>query len=167
MVKAVFDTTVLVSAFLRRVQGGASFEVLRLVQDGAVELFTSDEMLEEAADALIRRHIRRRYQYPDAAAIDFCKGIAQLAVIVSELPEVRIVRDPEDDMIIACAIAAGAEYIVTRDKDLLSLGNARIRSSRSSVKHRSKQKLLYRGRSNLLGSGCSHFARPARKTVYR
>ena len=36
-------------------------------------------------------------------------------------PLAGIVRDPNDDMIVACALATGAEYIVTRDNDLLSL----------------------------------------------
>lgn len=30
-------------------------------------------------------------------------------------------RDPDDDQVIACAIAADADLIVTRDKDLLTL----------------------------------------------
>ena len=37
-------------------------------------------------------------------------------------PIAGVVRDPNDDMVIACALKAGANYIVTRDKDLLSLG---------------------------------------------
>ena len=45
------------------------------------------------------------------------------ASLVTDLPPVTgVVRDPNDDMIVACALAAGADYIVTRDKDLLSLG---------------------------------------------
>jgi uncharacterized protein len=45
------------------------------------------------------------------------------ASIVTDLaPVTGVVRDPNDDMIVACALAAGADYIVTRDKDLLSLG---------------------------------------------
>ena len=31
-------------------------------------------------------------------------------------------RDPDDDKIVACAVAAGVEYLVSRDRDLLSLG---------------------------------------------
>jgi predicted nucleic acid-binding protein len=50
-----------------------------------------------------------------------------LAVIsfVPELPPVpgAMPRDPDDDKIVACALAAGAEYIESRDRDLLSLGN--------------------------------------------
>jgi predicted nucleic acid-binding protein len=33
-----------------------------------------------------------------------------------------VARDPDDDKIIACAAAAGAEYLVSRDRDLLTLG---------------------------------------------
>jgi uncharacterized protein (DUF4415 family) len=33
-----------------------------------------------------------------------------------------IVRDPNDDMILACAVATSASHVVTRDDDLLSLG---------------------------------------------
>jgi uncharacterized protein len=32
-------------------------------------------------------------------------------------------RDPDDDKIIACAVAAGAQYLVSRDRDLLSLAS--------------------------------------------
>ena len=43
-------------------------------------------------------------------------------VIVTDLPQiVGVVRDPNDDMVIACALAARADYVVIRDKDLLSL----------------------------------------------
>ncbi len=37
-------------------------------------------------------------------------------------PLTGIVRDPNDDMILACAVAAGASHVVTRDNDLLALG---------------------------------------------
>jgi predicted nucleic acid-binding protein len=42
--------------------------------------------------------------------------------VVTDVPEIRVVRDPNDDVILASAIAAGADYLVTRDKNLLSLG---------------------------------------------
>jgi len=41
---------------------------------------------------------------------------------VTDLPQVTaVIRDPNDDMVIATAVRAQATYIVTRDKDLLSL----------------------------------------------
>jgi uncharacterized protein len=88
------------------------------------EHYISDDILEELAEVLRRPgRNRRRYQYPDSAVVEFCQGLARFATMVSDVPEVRgVVRDPNDDKIIACALAAGAGYIVTRDKDLLSLG---------------------------------------------
>jgi predicted nucleic acid-binding protein len=54
---------------------------------------------------------------------DYLQGIRQAAVVVSDLPPLSgIVRDPNDDMILACAVAALASHVVTRDADLLSLG---------------------------------------------
>ena len=64
---------------------------------------------------------RRRYAYSDADVVAYCQELALLGMIVDDLPEVHVVRDPYDDVIVACAIAAGAMYLVTRDKDLLTL----------------------------------------------
>jgi putative PIN family toxin of toxin-antitoxin system len=68
-----------------------------------------------------RRH-RQRYHYPNEAASNFIEGLRVFARLVSDIPQVTIViRDPNDDMVIATAQRAQAAYIVTRDKDLLSL----------------------------------------------
>ena len=40
------------------------------------------------------------------------------------MPEISVIeRDPKDDMIVACAVAVSADYIVSRDKHLLDLGS--------------------------------------------
>lgn len=125
MVKAVLDTTVLVSAFLNPDREGVSYELLRCGEIGAFDLFISEEILQELQDALLnRKSIRRHYIYPDNRVLAYCQGLKRFATVVSNLPDASgvVVRDPSDDMIVACALAAGAEYIVTRDKDLLSLG---------------------------------------------
>jgi predicted nucleic acid-binding protein len=49
------------------------------------------------------------------------------ALVVVGLPA-RIpptVRDPDDDHVLACAVGAEAELIVSRDRDLLELGTFR------------------------------------------
>ena len=68
--------------------------------------------------------MKRRYQYSDSSIVEYRESLEKLAKLVREVSEVRgvVARDPDDDMIVACALAAGAHYIVTRDKDLLSLG---------------------------------------------
>jgi uncharacterized protein len=122
MAKAVLDTTVLVSALLNLNPGGVSYELLRFAKQGTFELYISDEILEETAETLRYPRLRERYAYSDADIIAYCQDLALVGTIVSDLPVVQVVRDPDDDKIIACAIAAGADYLVTRDMDLLSLG---------------------------------------------
>ena len=59
-----------------------------------------------------------------ANAIRTPTPIRQAALVVSDLPLLAgIVRDPNDDMILACVVAASASHVVSRDEDLLSLGN--------------------------------------------
>jgi predicted nucleic acid-binding protein len=50
--------------------------------------------------------------------------LLRLATIVDDPPPTpgAVPRDPDDDKIVACAVAADAEYLVTRDRDLLSIG---------------------------------------------
>jgi putative PIN family toxin of toxin-antitoxin system len=123
MASAVFDTTVLVSAFLRPQPGGPSFDLLRLAHEGAFELYLSNDILEETARVLLQSaRIRRRYAYPDDAVVEYCRALTGLAIVVTKVPTIRVVRDPNDDMILAAALAAKAEYLVTRDDDLRSLG---------------------------------------------
>ena len=55
-------------------------------------------------------------------AMRFCRLLRPGGHVASHLPEVTgVVRDPNDDMVIACALAASASYLVTRDPDLLTL----------------------------------------------
>ncbi|MGE0883179.1 MAG: putative toxin-antitoxin system toxin component, PIN family [Blastocatellales bacterium] len=69
-----------------------------------------------------REHLRRRYRYSDEEVAYSISGLRNFATIVNELPTIQIVRDPNDDFIIATAVKANAEYLVARDKDLLTLG---------------------------------------------
>ena len=123
MTKVVLDTPILVSAFLRPDPGGASIELLKLAMRGRFALFLSDGILEETARVLLRPgRMRDRYAYADEQVIEYCQDLGRLADVIETPPSVRVVRDPNDDMIIACALAAQAHYLVSRDKDLLVLG---------------------------------------------
>jgi uncharacterized protein len=122
MPSAVLDSTVLISAFLA--QRGVSNELLRYARKGAFLLCLSEEILTEAQGVLLddeRRH-RQRYHYPNEEAINFIDGLRIFAHLVTDLPQlIAVIRDPNDDMVVATAQRAQAAYIVTRDKDLLSL----------------------------------------------
>ncbi|HAS16860.1 MAG TPA: hypothetical protein DCR39_02975 [Nitrospiraceae bacterium] len=49
------------------------------------------------------------------------KGVSDVN-LVTKLPSIKtIINDPNDDMVVACAVKAKANYIVTRDDDMLIL----------------------------------------------
>jgi putative PIN family toxin of toxin-antitoxin system len=126
MRRVVFDTTILISAFITR-GGGLSHELLSLARDGKFQLVLSSAIILETWRKLLSgHHIRARYRYSDERAHRFCRGLLRIAdVLRSPQPIPGIVRDPGDEMILACAVAGQADVIVSRDKDLLSLDTFR------------------------------------------
>jgi putative PIN family toxin of toxin-antitoxin system len=121
MPSAVLDSTVLVSAFLT--PGGAADALLDQAKGGRFLCVLAEDIVAETVRVLLERpHIRQRYSYTDADVQAYAQGLRQAAFLVSALPSLSgIVRDPNDDMILACAAAASASHVVTRDPDLLSL----------------------------------------------
>jgi putative PIN family toxin of toxin-antitoxin system len=122
MPSVVVDTTVLISGFIT--PKGASAECLEATRAQGVTLCLSREIIEELRTRLLyRRRIRKAYQYADEDVHQYCLDLEAGCRLIADAPSVRVVeRDPNDDMIIACALEAGADHVVTRDKDLLSLG---------------------------------------------
>lgn len=125
MSRVVFDSTILISAFLR--PGGLSDELLELASTDQLQLVLSPEIIEESRQKLLgSSRIRRRYAYSDRDVALFCDELAVLGEIVRDLAALTgVVRDPGDDVILACAVKGQTAAVVTRDKDLLSLGSYR------------------------------------------
>jgi putative PIN family toxin of toxin-antitoxin system len=121
MPKIVCDSTVLVSAFLAT--DGTAARVLQAATAEVVQLALSPGIIAETRRVLLTyARIRRRYTYTDAEVHGFCRTLGTAFVLVTDLPPLAgVCRDPNDDMVVACAVAAQAQYLVTRDKDLLTL----------------------------------------------
>lgn len=120
MPRIVLDSTVLVSAFLTA--GGAAEAVIQRARDGGILVYASEAILEETRTVLAYPRLveRRRYTAPDVQV--FFARVRNAVLLVAPLPPFPTVcRDPNDDMVLACALAAEAQYLVTRDKDLLVL----------------------------------------------
>jgi predicted nucleic acid-binding protein len=77
MPKAVFDSTILVSAFLA--PRGISQALLKHAVRGAFELYLSEAILEETQEVLLtREHLRRHYVYTDGRPGNFASSSAGL-----------------------------------------------------------------------------------------
>jgi len=118
--RAVLDTNVVVSALL---WGGTPFKLLQAATEGDIELFTSPALLEELREVLARGHLTKRVARHQGSIDEAIGAYSELVAIVSPLATPRVVpNDADDDHVIAAAVAARAELLVTGDSDLLSLG---------------------------------------------
>jgi putative PIN family toxin of toxin-antitoxin system len=116
-VKIVFDANVLVAAFAARGLCADLFEACL----GAHECTASAPILDETEDAL-RRKIR--LPAPRAAAIRVFLE-EHLHLVTPATVDAAACRDPDDLVVLGTALAAGADCIVSGDKDLLALGSFR------------------------------------------
>lgn len=114
--RVVVDTNVYIATVLR--PGGLSDKVMRLIYEGYADLYYSKDILIE----LEKQLLNRRFEIDTKVAHQVIKNIEEVANRVETQPvtESRL-RDPDDLHILACAVVAKADLIVTLDKDLLSL----------------------------------------------
>jgi uncharacterized protein len=118
---------IVVSAFLC---GGSPRTILDAARRGTLTLFTSAALIAELEDVLSRAKFAKRIA--DAgSSVDELLGdylaLAQLVRATAHPPAVT--RDPDDDHVIACALAADAEVIVSSDDDLLTPNQGRGQSA--------------------------------------
>lgn len=121
MTKAVLDSSVLYSAFLK--PGSIPAALLLRAREGAFLLYLSLYIVEETVAVLSREKARAQGATPERVA-RFRRDLMAVAHLVTELPDIRAVpADSKDNPIVATAVAAGADYLVTGDrKHLLPLG---------------------------------------------
>jgi putative PIN family toxin of toxin-antitoxin system len=102
---------------------GFAVECLELFEKGAVELFVSEEILAEIADVLTRPKLQERFSLLTAERVErLLELIGQKAVLIKNVPQIfRYSRDPKDEKYINLAVEANADYIISRDNDLLDL----------------------------------------------
>ncbi len=120
-VRIVLDTNILVSVLIT--SGTPPDRLYRAWLRGEIELVTSTAQIAELAAVLARPRLRRFIDDDEAAAI--VANIGARAVILEEVPEVDLSPDPDDNPILAAAIAGRADWVVSGDKKhMLALGEA-------------------------------------------
>jgi hypothetical protein len=120
-VRVVLDTNVVASALL---WGGTPERLIELAGEGSLELFTSESLLAELAGILGRAKFAQKLRQKNLSAAEIVARYREIAEIVEAAPiEETALRDPDDAAVLACALAARADAIVSGDDDLHALGN--------------------------------------------
>jgi putative PIN family toxin of toxin-antitoxin system len=115
-VRAVLDTNIYISALA--LPGSIAEEALQRAAFKRYDLVTSPAILAELANVLTRK-----FDWDAAHALEACREIADLAVVVRPTRRIDVLQDKPDNRLLECAIAGKADRLVTGDKHLLSLGH--------------------------------------------
>ena len=125
MLRVVLDTDVFVSSLL--VKEGSAAQVLDAWRARRYLLILSPDLAAEITGTLRYARIRRRYRITEddiQALLDLLEADAILvpgtADVTGSVPE-----DPDDEIVLACALEGGADLIVGGDRHLLDQGELR------------------------------------------
>ncbi|MBI2185232.1 MAG: putative toxin-antitoxin system toxin component, PIN family [Thaumarchaeota archaeon] len=113
----VFDTNILVSTLIKH---GKPRELWNNVLEDRIKLFTSEEILSEFSEVIIRPELKkyvRRSRMERLRKILIQKAV--LTRVKTRFPQAT--KDPDDNIVLEAAYSARADYIVSGDKDLLAL----------------------------------------------
>ncbi len=104
-------------------ESGVAVNCFELFENGIVELFVSEEVLAEIQDVITRPKLQAKYsRLTDERVEKLVEVLRTKATLIKNVSSVfNYARDPKDEKYINLAVAAGAEYIISRDTDLLDL----------------------------------------------
>lgn len=116
--RVVLDTNLFIATLIA--ENGAPARAYALWRTGRYTLLTSEWQLGE-----LRRvsHYRKlRHILVPAEVGTLVNSLRRRAEVLARLPDLDLARDPDDNFVLATALAGKADYLVTGDqKDLLPL----------------------------------------------
>ena len=113
--RVIVDTNCWISFLI----GRRLHRLVDLLSDEHIELIVCDELLGEIRDVTSRQKFSKYFPPQDVASLlEFLQLISES---VNPTQSVQICRDKADDYLLALAIEAKADYLVTGDQDLLVL----------------------------------------------
>jgi putative PIN family toxin of toxin-antitoxin system len=131
--RVVLDTGILIAALIT--SGTPPDAIYRAWRKKRFELISSEWQLDEFRR--VSRYPKLRTYLKSADAGNLVNGLRREATVLAQLPTVDLSPDPNDNPVLAMALAARADVLVTGDRrDLLALGttgSTRILSARQFV----------------------------------
>jgi putative PIN family toxin of toxin-antitoxin system len=119
-VRLVLDTNTALSGLL---WGGTPGRLFDAADTGLITLASSTPLLTELQGVLLRVKFANQLARRGLRSSDVFDGYAAIVVLVTPAAIApMIMQDPSDDQVLACALAAKADLIVSGDKHLLNLG---------------------------------------------
>lgn len=112
MLNIVVDTNQFLSGFIYH---GMMKTVFDLVLDDKLKLYVSPDLKREVLDKLHEFEVSKQVQN------EVMYFMETRGILVEPTVKVDVCRDKEDNFVLELAESAHADYIVTRDKDLLEL----------------------------------------------
>ena len=119
LLRAVLDTNVFVAAYLSRNPNSPTREIIDRWLRGEFELLYSIDLQAEVVEKFTAKGIGREPTELLLAALTV-KGV-RVDVSPAEVTAV-IAPDPDDDLVLACAVTGGATHLVTYDPHFDILG---------------------------------------------
>ena len=118
-IRAVLDTNVFISALLSKSQRSPAKELLGRWRNQAFILIVCEAQMNELIAKLLQFHIPEHLIIRLIADIELLAGSHHLDI--QHIPRI-IPDDPDDDVMIACAIQSYADFLVTNDRHFDALG---------------------------------------------
>jgi putative PIN family toxin of toxin-antitoxin system len=119
--RLVLDTNVVVSALF---WDGKPLELMALAPEREVRLYACAALLTELRMTLAKPKLVKALEASGRSAGEHVDAYRRLVTLTRRTAAAGAwSRDPDDDRVIACALAVRADFLVTGDGDLLSLGS--------------------------------------------
>lgn len=102
---------------------GIAAKCKKLVDDGVITLVLSAEVLEEMREVMTRPEFLAKFETVTETMVEkYLEDLAKKSIFIRSVPKkFTLSRDADDEPYINLAIESEADYIVTRDNDLLDL----------------------------------------------
>ncbi len=109
------DTNILLSATLW--DGSVAQKLLfDLIRQG-IKIYSTLEIISEYQEIL-----KRDFEFSDEEIYEITEKVLAFVTLVNPQTKIKAVKDdPDDDVIIECALESESKYIITYDKHLLNL----------------------------------------------
>lgn len=121
MNKVVLDTNMFLSAFLFN---GHTKIIFDIIFANKLRLYVSSELRNEVLNKM------EKYEATEQVKSDAMYFFHERSTTIKPKIKLNICRDPKDNFLLELAETAKADYLITRDKDLLSLPNSAWRKTK-------------------------------------